>query len=237
MLPLFPLAVLGLALLVSEQDEPESFGAVTPPDTRPLPEHRPLQLEPLPYSIDALEPWQSAETIRLHHGELQAGYVKKTNAGIKELSRLRRHRDKNALFSETKALVSNTSGALLHQMYWKNLSPQETPIPPELVAGIRKDFGSVKNFAEAFSDVALSIVGSGWAVLAYSPFLEQMVILPVSNHDQYLIPGSIPLLVCDVWEHAYYLDHPADRASYVTGFWSHVNWPVVAKRLQKAIRN
>lgn len=133
------------------------------------------------------------------------------------------------------SLVSNASGAFLHQLYWENLSPQPTAMSAELSSALAGTFGSVESFLDEFADIALTIPGSGWAVLAYSPYLGQLVVMPVSKHDQHLIPGAMPLLVCDVWEHAYYLDHPADRAGYLRGFFEHVDWAVVARRLREAL--
>jgi len=239
MFPWFPLVAMGVgAALLLSREEPEAYGAVVTGRSPPVRRMAgTVTLAPLPYSEDALSPWQSAETVRLHHDKLQAGYVKKTNAQLRELERLAHSSEdvRQRRFALTKSLVSNASGAFLHQLYWENLSPRRQPLPSGLGRLLSADFGSVKGFVRAFDDVALSIVGSGWAVLAYSPFLGRMVILPVSDHDQYLIPGSIPLLVCDVWEHAYYLDHPADRKAYVRGFWDHVNWGVVSRRLRGAV--
>jgi Fe-Mn family superoxide dismutase len=164
--------------------------------------------------------------------------VEKTNAAIRRLEGLREAWGDDARkrrFGASMSLVSNASGALLHQLYWDNLTPRPTQLPTDLVRQLERDFGSVENFVVAFTDVALTIPGSGWALLSYSPFLGRLVIQPVSKHDQYHIPGAVPVLVCDVWEHAYYLDHPADRRAYLDGFWGHVNWPVVAARLQRAM--
>ncbi len=200
-----------------------------------------VSLPPLPYADTALEPWSSAETVRLHHDKLQANYVRKVNSALQRLDassppgepddvRARRR------FGANMSLVFNTAGAMLHELFWDNLSPGPTLVPAFLEEAIRRDFGSMAAMQQQTRDLASLVGGSGWIVLTYSPYLSRLVLLPVLKHQNNWIPGSIPLMVLDLWEHAYYLDHPADRLAYVDGFWRHVNWPVVDARLQRALR-
>jgi Fe-Mn family superoxide dismutase len=101
---------------------------------------------------------------------------------------------------------------------------------------IEWEYGSAKNFIEEFSDVAIAIPGSGWAVLVWSPEFQRLFILPIQNHQDNWIPGVVPLLVVDVWEHAYYLKYQNKRADYVRELWQSINWSVVSRRFATARR-
>ena len=99
---------------------------------------------------------------------------------------------------------------------------------------IVRDFGSRSNFHDMFTDVALAVPGSGWVVLSWIPGLDRLVLLAIDQHQRETIPGAVPLLICDVWEHAYMLDYGADRGAYLAAFWNIVNWPVVERRFRDA---
>lgn len=237
MLPLAVVLMLAGVALVDQRPRNNSHMYGRVPDQKRGAQHP--DLDPLPFDEDSLVPWQSEWAVNLHHSKLQSRYVMKTRDALDRLDRLRNARGENAermRFGATMSLVINASGALLHKLYWENLTPEPTRISSWLERMISKDFGSVSSLVSAFDGTAKLVPGSGWAVLAYSPYLRRMVILPVGDHDQFIIPGSIPILVCDLWEHAYYLDHPGDRPGYLQGFWNYVNWPVVENRLRVAMR-
>ena len=240
---LFFAGIGAMALLADRQGGGSAqYGADLGPVNLPAGARAPgASFPPLPFAYDALQPWSSAETVRLHHDKLQASYVRKANNALQRMGapsplgepadvRARRH------FGANMSLVFNTAGAMLHQLFWENLSPGPTPIPPFLEGAIRRDFGSMAAMQQQTRDLASLVGGSGWIVLVYSPYLSRLVLLPVLKHQNNWIPGSHPLMVLDLWEHAYYLDHPADRMSFVDGFWRHVNWPAVNERLRRALQ-
>jgi Fe-Mn family superoxide dismutase len=181
------------------------------------------KLKPLPYAQDALEPTIGAETVRIHHGTHQAGYVKGWNKGLQRGPRTR---------EDYEQLAFNGAGVILHELYWENLcSAGESPPPSQqLLSCMARCFGSAQAVVDQMSHVGAVIQGSGWVVLAWVPRFERMVLLPVRNHQNGWIPGAVPLLVIDVWEHAYYLDYQAARAEYLRLLWHNVNWGVVSAR-------
>jgi len=126
----------------------------------------------------------------------------------------------------------------MHAMFWPNMAPAGKGGGGEptgaLAEQIKKDFGSFDAFKKHYSAAAVAVEGSGWAVLAWQPQGNQLIILQSEKHQQLTQWGVIPLLVCDVWEHAYYLKYQNKRAAYVEAWWSVVNWADVAARLAKA---
>jgi Fe-Mn family superoxide dismutase len=202
-----------------------------------------LTLPPLPYADDALTPAVSARTVKEHHNSHQAGYVRGYNTAMKTLRNARAADDdaqrvamlapvwKNAMF--------HGGGAILHKMYWENLRPNGSASSspgPRTRALLARDFGSVKEAVREMVDVGLGIQGSGWVVLAYSPELRQLVLMPVGNHQNEVLVGARPLLILDVWEHAYYLDRMNNRKAYLEALLPRIAWEVVEKRLVAAER-
>ena len=187
-------------------------------------------------------PAVSARTVTEHHGSHQAAYVKGYNAAMQALrdARVADYGDtqrvamlapvwKNAMF--------NGGGSILHRLYWENLRPGDaaaTQPGPRTRTAILDDFGSVKEAVREIRDVGLGIQGSGWVVLAYSPELRQLVVMPVGNHQDEVLVGARPLLVLDVWEHAYYLDRMNNRKAYLDALVSRIAWDVVERRLVAA---
>jgi len=246
MAPVLPLALLAAGVLLATasssqqpvvrrhvQRRPVRFGGDT----------KDLSLSPLPYDEHALQPWLSGATVSHHHDEHQKRYVDKANAAMDRLDQLRGDAGQRLSegelgrqrFEVTNDLVSNASGAMLHEMYWNNLAPVVVPMSPEMARALQRDFGSVDGFMTELEGIGRQITGSGWVILVYSSYLSRLILLAVSKHDRRILPGAVPLLVCDVWEHAYYLDHPADRSSYLDGFWSHVDWSEVERRMASAM--
>jgi Fe-Mn family superoxide dismutase len=133
----------------------------------------------------------------------------------------------------------NGGGAILHKLYWENLRPDgaaPTKPGPRTLASLQRDFGSVNEALREIRDVGLGIQGSGWSVLAYSPELRQLVVMPVGNHQNEVLVGARPLLVLDVWEHAYYLDRKNNRKAYLDALLPRIAWDVVERRLVAAER-
>lgn len=203
-----------------------------------------LTLPPLPYADGALTPAVSARTVNEHHGSHQAAYVRGYNTAMQALRNARAANDEDAqrvamLTPVWKNAMFNGGGAILHKMYWENLRPNgsaSSPPGPRTRALLARDFGSVKEAVREMVDVGLGIQGSGWVVLAYSPELRQLVLMPVGNHQNEVLVGARPVLVLDVWEHAYYLDRMNNRKAYLQALLPRIAWEVVETRLMDAER-
>ncbi|MFP4523340.1 MAG: superoxide dismutase [Candidatus Nanoarchaeia archaeon] len=200
------------------------------------------ELPPLPYEYDALEPHISKETLKAHHTMHHKGYVEKANANIFELEKARKETNAN-IQREVVAekLAFNVSGHFLHTLYWKNLQSSrkgnETDIPVEIIDALKSEFSSFKKFVEEFEEVTLAQRSSGWTVLALCPTTRRPIILTVKEHHQQIVLGFIPLLVIDVWEHAYYLDYQNDKKSYMKNIWNLINWEEVNSRYLRSLKN
>ena len=184
------------------------------------------ELPALPYPMDALEPHISAETLEYHYGKHHATYVDKLNKLLK-----------GSGFEETplEQIIKEASGGLFnnaaqvwnHTFYWNCLSPDGGGLPEgSLAVAIDEAFGSFAKFREAFSDAAAAHFGSGWAWLTRTDD-GSLEIVTTSNAETPLADNRQPLLTCDVWEHAYYIDYRNARPKYIDAFWNIVNWKFV----------
>jgi Fe-Mn family superoxide dismutase len=182
-------------------------------------------LPPLPYGYGALEPSIDAETMRLHHDKHHAAYVKGANDALAKLAEARDGKfDSLAVSDLTEKLTFNLSGHILHSIFWAIMGPTGREPVGELAADIRKHFGSHEKFMTHFSAAASQVQGNGWAVLSYEPIAERLMVLQARNHQLNVAWNSVPLLVIDVWEHAYYLKYKNVRSDYVKAFWNIVDW-------------
>ncbi|MEZ4316648.1 MAG: superoxide dismutase [Myxococcota bacterium] len=183
-----------------------------------------FELPRLPYSNDALAPHISAETLSFHHGKHHAGYVAKLNAAVEADASLQ-GKSLEDLIRTTKGGVFNNAAQIWnHTFYWNSLSPNGGGEPTGAIkAAIDRDFGSFAAFKEAFTNAAGTHFGSGWAWLVKNGAGKLEV---VGTHDAGcpLTDGHTPILTCDVWEHAYYIDYRNARPDYVKGWWELVNW-------------
>ena len=189
-------------------------------------------LPPLPYDAAALEPLLDVETVVLHHSRHHAAYVAGANAAA-ELMRQVATGEQPETMAATAAhnLAFNLAGHMLHTLYWGNLSPVPGGGPEgELADAINCAFGSYEGFVRMFRSAALGVQGSGWALLAKDAVSHRLVVLAAHRHQDALLPRMRPLLVCDVWEHAYYLRYCNNRAGYVDAFLNQVCWKTVARR-------
>lgn len=185
-------------------------------------------LPPLPYDVTALEPFLDAETLRLHHDAHHAAYVAGANAA---LAQQRSMSSAGTSAAVAQSLAFNLAGHMLHTLYWGNLSPQAGQRPcGELARVIDSEFGSYSDFAQLFRNVATGVQGSGWAVLVKDAVSHRLVVLAAQKHQDALLPRMRPLLVCDVWEHAYYLRYRNNRAAYVDAFMNQICWHTVCQR-------
>jgi superoxide dismutase, Fe-Mn family len=193
------------------------------------------ELPPLPYDYDALEPHIDEETMRLHHDLHHKGYVDGLNAAETKLASMRDSGDFAALQAVERALAFHGSGHFNHCIFWGNMGPKGGGTPKgDLAARIKTDFGSFDKFQAHFSAAATSVEGNGWGVLGWHPMAGHLVVLASMNHQNQGIHGTIPLLMLDVWEHAYYLKYQNKRAAYVKAWWNVVNWENVAQRFDAA---
>ena len=192
-------------------------------------------LPPLPYAYDALEPYIDKQTMMLHHDKHHAGYVRGLNASLKKLAEARAAGDYSMVPYYTQKVAFNGSGHVLHSIFWKNMSPKGGGEPKgELAKAIAKDFGSFAAFKSQFVTAASKVEGSGWGILAYEPLGRRLVVLQAEKHQNLTVWGVMPLLVVDVWEHAYYLKYQNRRGDYVKAFFHVINWADVAARYAAA---
>lgn len=194
-----------------------------------------ITLPPLPYAKDALDGYLSAEILELHHDKHHAGYVKGLNDALAGLAEARTKSDFGRIKDLTRAVAFHGSGHVLHTLYWDSMSPKGGGEPgADLAKELERSFGSVDAFRKQFAAAAKNAEASGWGILAYDPMLARCVVLAAESHQQMALVGAIPLLVCDVWEHAYYLRYQNKRADYVDGFWTVANWEFAGRRLATA---
>ena len=191
----------------------------------------PIELSPLPYDRAALAPHLSAETLDYHHGKHQRGYVERLNELIAgtEFSDLALEdivrRAQGSLFNQA-AQVWN------HEFYWQCLRPRGGGEPTgRLAEKIAQGFGDFARFRAEFDRVALAAFGSGWTWLVQRAD-GHLAVVTTSNASTPLTGEDTPLLACDLWEHAYYIDYRNGRAQYLEAFWKLVNWEFAASRLR-----
>ncbi len=195
----------------------------------------PYVLPELGYDQGALEPHLSGAILELHHGKHHAAYVAGANATLEKLEAARAGADYGSIVGLEKTLAFNLSGHVLHSTYWTNLSPDGGGRPEgELAAAIDEFFGSFEQLQRHLSEATTTVQGSGWGVLAWEPLAGRLNVEQVYQHQEGSGQGSIPLLVIDAWEHAYYLQYKNVRADYVSAVWNVVSWNDVASRFAKA---
>ena len=191
-------------------------------------------LPELPYDHGALEPHYSAEQVKLHHDKHHAAYVTGANATIEKLAQAREKNDFAAINQLQKSLAFHLSGHVLHSLLWRNMSPKGGGEPDgELLAAIQEAFGSFAGMKGQLTEACVNAQGSGWGTLAWEPLAKRLVVEQVYDHQGNIGNGTVPILVIDMWEHAYYLQFRNEKARWVESFWKVVNWPDVAQRLGK----
>ena len=193
-------------------------------------------LPELSYAYDALEPHISAEIMELHHSKHHQNYVNGANAALEKLDAARKDGSIAAVVTAlSKDLAFNLGGHTNHSLFWENLSPNGGGKPTgALAAAIDEDFGSFEEFQKHFAAAALGLQGSGWAVLAYDKIGERLVIEQMTDQQGNLSIDLVPLLLLDMWEHAFYLQYKNVKADYVNAVWNVFNWDDVAARYAAA---
>jgi Fe-Mn family superoxide dismutase len=192
------------------------------------------ELPELPYGYDALEPHLSRELLELHHDAHHAAYVKGANETLDKLDEARRERDYEHLGQLEKSLAFNVAGHVLHSLLWRNLAPGGGGSPPaEVSEALARDFGDFESFKEQLTAAAGSVQGSGWGALSWEPLGRRLLVEQVYDHQGNTGNSTVPVLVVDMWEHAYYLQFRNKKAAWIDAFWQLVNWTDVGDRLAK----
>jgi Fe-Mn family superoxide dismutase len=188
-------------------------------------------LPDLPYDYDDLEPLISGEIIELHHDKHHNTYVQGANQTLEQLAAARDSEDYGAIVGLEKTLAFNLSGHVLHSIYWSNLSPNGGGRPDdELADAIDNAFGGFDKFKSQITQATTTVQGSGWGVLALDPLGRRLLVEQVYDHQSNIGQGALPLLVIDIWEHAFYLQYKNVKAEYVTAIWNIINWDDVTNR-------
>ncbi|GIO23753.1 superoxide dismutase [Oceanobacillus sp. J11TS1] len=192
-------------------------------------------LPPLPYSYDALEPYIDRRTMELHHDKHHQSYVDGLNKAENEMEQARWTNNYDLIKHWEREAAFNGAGHYLHTIFWKVMSPDGGGKPSgKLMNEIEQSFGSYEQFKAHFTEAANHVEGGGWAILVWSPRARRLEILQAEKHQNLSQWDVVPLLVLDVWEHAYYLLYENEKANYVDNWWNVVNWKEVENRFNKA---
>jgi Fe-Mn family superoxide dismutase len=197
-----------------------------------------FELPPLPYAYDALEPYYDKETVQLHHDKHHAGYVNGLNAAIEQVEKMVQSGDFAGAKAAAKAAAFNGSGHVLHSTFWTNMKAGGGGEPAgELAKAIAGQFGSFESFKKLFLATTNAVEGSGWGIVTRCTESGMLGVLQAEKHENLTIWGHKPILVCDVWEHAYYLKYQNKRPEWTQAFMDHlVNWENVGKRYAEAMK-
>jgi len=187
-------------------------------------------LPDLPFAPTALAPHISGETLAFHHGKHHAAYVANLNKLIAGTEFETMTLD-DIVRKSSGAIFNNAAQTFNHTFYWNCLTPQSGKPNATVMGALEKTFGTIDKFKEQFSSSAAMTFGSGWAWLVRNAD-GLLKITSTSNAGCPLTSGDTPLLTCDVWEHAYYIDYRNARPKYIEAFWQIVNWEFVAKQLE-----
>jgi superoxide dismutase, Fe-Mn family len=200
-------------------------------------------LPPLPYEYAALEPHVDAHTLMLHHDMHHASYVAGLNRELEKFPELQERTAYWLLLNLDKvpekirtAVRNSAGGHVNHSLFWRAMAPRAGGAPTGLLAdAIKREFGGLERFKARFEAAGVNLFGSGWVWLARA---QQngggLQVCTTSGHDNPLVQGHFPILVNDVWEHAYYLKHENRRGDYLKGWWPVVNWEEAARRFERS---
>lgn len=191
------------------------------------------QLPPLPYPYNALEPIISERTLKIHHDKHHKAYVDNLNKTEMNLVDARKNNNYEYIKYWEKELAFNGSGHILHSIYWTTMTRigMGGKPGPFTMLQIYNYFGDFNAFKEQFKEATAKAEGSSWGIVTWQPTWRRLEILQCENHQNLTQWSGIPILVCDVWEHAYYLDYQNNRKDYIDAWWELINWYEVEKRL------
>ena len=200
-------------------------------------------LPELPYAYDALEPHIDAKTMQIHHTKHHQKYTDILNATLEKCSSDIQGKDILEILADLTQVPDNLRGAINfngggydnHKLFWNNMKPNGGGEPGGAIAdAINASFGNFADFKEQFSSKTVPIQGSGWGWLVFNPSSSKVEYKAMTNQTSPRTEGLIPLLGCDVWEHAYYLKYQNKRPDYIAAWWNTVNWDEVESRFSKA---
>ncbi len=196
------------------------------------------ELPDLPYPYDALEPHVDEQTMRLHHQKHHGGAVRGLNRTEQALAEASKKGDFSAARKLCRAQAYYGSSHVLHSIFWTNMKPEGGGEPEgALATRLERDFGGFGSFSGLFLQATNSAPASGWGMLAYHPGFDRLLVLQEEDHEKLTLWGCVPLLVCDVWEHAYYLKYQNRRKDWTSAFLEKlVNWKDVSRRFVAARR-
>ena len=189
-----------------------------------------IRMPPLPYGFDALEPYISEETLEFHYGKHHASYVEKLNKLVAD-SDFKGASLVQIIREGSGAIFNNGAQVWNHSFYWNCMKPNAKSPNGEIADAIGAEFGSYEKFKQLFNESAINNFGSGWTWLVKDS-KNSLKIVNTSNAANPLTENMTPLLTCDVWEHAYYIDYRNARAKYLDAFWNIVNWDFVSEQLK-----
>ena len=198
----------------------------------------PLTLPPLPFPAEAFAPHMSPETLKLHHGKHHKAYVDTANSALAESPLAGKPLEDiirgTAHDADKKVIFNNAAQAWNHTFFWHSMSPHGGGGPSgDLERRLKRDFGSLDGFKQAFTEKGTGQFGSGWAWLVVDG--DRLAVTSTANAVNPLVEGGVPLVTCDVWEHAYYLDYQNRREAFVQSFLDHlVDWGAAEQRLAAA---
>lgn len=190
----------------------------------------------LPYNENFLEPSMDAETMHLHYTFHHGGAVKGANTDLKKIKEALDGNNLESVDFWTKKLSYHFSSHILHSIFWTNLTNKKTEPTGALLKRIEKSFGTFDRLKSLIGATAKNVDGNGWGIVAYQPYSDSITVLQCENHEKLTQWGAIPLLVIDVWEHAYYLKYKNKRADFVDALFHILNWDNAAARLNTALK-
>lgn len=187
--------------------------------------------QPLPYNKNFLEPYMDEETLHLHYTFHHGNAVKAANKLQGQIREALNSGSVDTVDYFTKKLSLQFSSHVLHTIFWTNLSNKKTDPTGDLQKEIEKSFGSYDKLKLLIAQISKSVDGNGWGILAYQPYSKRLCVLQCENHEKLTQWGCVPLLVIDVWEHAYYLKWKNNRGGFVDNLFSILNWDNAQERL------
>lgn len=191
-------------------------------------------LPDLPYAYNALEPHYDEATLKIHHDLHHKTYVDGLNNAEMKIEECRKTGDYALIKHYERELAFHGAGHILHTLFWENMAPNGGEPKDEILNQINADFGNYETFKKEFSAAAVAVEGSGWAILCWNCMFQKLVILTAEKHQDLTQWAVKPLLILDVWEHAYYLKYQNKRAAFVEAWWNIVNWDTVNERFKLA---
>ncbi|WNM25676.1 superoxide dismutase [Demequina capsici] len=192
-------------------------------------------LPDLTYDYGALDPHIGGQIMELHHSKHHAAYVAGANTALEKMAEARDTDNFGAIAGLEKALAFNLGGHTNHSIFWTNMSPEGGDKPTgELASALDDNFGSFEKFQAHFTNNAMTIMGSGWSILAWDTIGKKLIIVQLYDQQGNVPVGLVPLLMLDMWEHAFYLQYKNVKADYVKAWWNVVDWANVQARFAKA---